>query len=184
VVDIEMPANWKRALEAFIEVYHVPFLHGKSTPKGVLETGLASYGLFERNSMLVCPLGANIEQLRRTQDHHSYALVNYLVYPFSVLNCLPTSTQAYSFTPLAVDRTRMRLWMVHPPGGDEEFVATRQAERQYVEAVFNEDVFICGEQRATAKSAGNVKSLLSEAECRIAHLFDVLERDIRTCSTA
>ena len=177
VKEFLVPSNWKRGLEAFIEIYHASMLHKDSIPEGSVDCAGTSYRLFERNSMMVYPMSETVVQLERTLDHQRYASMQCMVFPNINFNLTPTAFQVYDFLPVSVDQTRMRLWVLSGPSVEYSPQEAR-AVCDYVDTVFGEDIFICGEQARTAKSSGIKEVILGDEECRITHFFATLDRDI------
>lgn len=59
--------------------------------------------------------------------------------------------------------------------GDQAFA---NAQVAYLREVFEQDIFACGEQSRTDFSLANRGSLLGDAECRIAHFYNVLDDEL------
>jgi len=183
-MEFEIPSNWKRGLEAFLEDYHALSLHAPSLPRGAepgqVDYDLTSHTLFERNSMFVYTPKDTLAELKETLDHFRFGYCHYLVYPNVFLNFMngPDGLfQTWDFLPISVNRTKMRMRFL---GGTDFQLSQEMMDTQvkYLREVFGQDVFACGEQSATDASLGNKGSLLGDAECRIAHFYDVLDADL------
>lgn len=183
-MEFEIPSNWKRGLEAFLEDYHALSLHAPSLPRGdepgQVDYDLTSHTLFERNSMFVYTPKDTLAQLKETLDHFRFGYCHYLVYPNVFLNFMngPNGLfQTWDFLPISVNRTKMRMRFL---GGTDFQLSQEMMDTQvsYLREVFSQDVFACGEQSANDASLGNKGSLLGDAECRIAHFYDVLDADL------
>ena len=183
-MEFEIPSNWKRGLEAFLEDYHALSLHAPSLPRGdepgQVDYDLTSHTLFERNSMFVYTPKDTLEELKETLDHFRFGYCHYLVYPNVCLNFMngPNGLfQTWDFLPISVNRTKMRMRFL---GGTDFQLSQEMMDTQvaYLREVFSQDVFACGEQSANDASLGNKGSLIGDAECRIAHFYDNLDADL------
>jgi len=183
-MEFDIPANWKRGLEAFLEDYHAPSLHSPSLPTGNMpgqvDYTLTTHTLFESNSMMVYTPKDTLTELRATLDHFRFGYNHYLIYPCTIMNFMegPSGVwQVWDFLPVSVNQAKMRMRFLAGPNFQMEH-DVRNATVAYLRQVFGEDIFACGEQSATDHSLGNQGSLLGDAECRIAHLYDCLDRDL------
>jgi len=183
-MEFDIPANWKRGLEAFLEDYHAQSLHAPSLPKGDMpgqvDFDLTTHTLFERNNMMVYTPKDTLDQLRATLDHFRFGYDHYLVYPNLILNFMegPGGVwQVWDFLPVTVNKSKMRMRFMAGPDFQQEH-DVRNATVGYLRQVFGEDIFACSEQAANDHSLGNPGSLLGDAECRIAHLYDSLDEDL------
>jgi phenylpropionate dioxygenase-like ring-hydroxylating dioxygenase large terminal subunit len=104
----EVNANWKLIHEAFLEAYHVPFIHHETlAPATISHTWLMDdYGLHSR---AVYPLkrlkeDPNCEQmpLRR------YTSIVYQIFPNTLISFQPFHTIVMSFWPIKTDKTRVQ----------------------------------------------------------------------------
>lgn len=183
-MEFEIPSNWKRGVEAFLEDYHALSLHAPSLPKGnepgQVDYKLTSHTLFERNSMFVYTPKDALEKLRETLDHFQYGYNHYFIHPNMFLNFMEGPNglyQAWDFLPLSIDKTKMRMRFLCGTDfqGDQ---ALANAQVAYLREVFGQDIFACGEQSRTDFSLANRGSLLGDAECRIAHFYNILDDEL------
>lgn len=179
-MEFEIPSNWKRGLEAFLEDYHAPVLHKPSLAPpdqpGHLVFGLTSHTLFDRNSMFVYTPKDTLTELKETLDHFRYGYSHYFVYPnlfFNFMRGVDGLWQVWDFLPLSVDKTIMRMRFLAGPDlvGNKDVVA-------HLRQIFGEDIHACSEQSQNDFSLGNRGSLLGDAECRVAHFYEVLDADL------
>lgn len=184
VMEFDIPSNWKRGVEAFLEDYHALSLHAPSLPRGdapgQVDYDLTSHTLFERNSMFVYTPKDTLPQLKETLDHFRFGYCHYFVHPNLFLNFMngPNGLwQTWDFLPISINKTKMRLRFL---GGTDFQISQEMMDAQvaYLREVFGQDIFACGEQSRNDFSLGNKGSLLGDAECRIAHFFDALDRDL------
>jgi phenylpropionate dioxygenase-like ring-hydroxylating dioxygenase large terminal subunit len=114
----EIRANWKAAVDAFLEGYHIRILHAKSV-----------YPFFFDARSFAEPLGRHIRAvtarraLSKAKESELDAIAfrelatpSLFVFPNALFILHPDYTSILTFDPLAADRTALAHWMLVPAG--------------------------------------------------------------------
>jgi phenylpropionate dioxygenase-like ring-hydroxylating dioxygenase large terminal subunit len=118
--------DWKACVDAFIETYHVPFIHGATVGK-IVQGRASRFRYGGPHSRMVIPVrrpgkGEGPKDLLREQRHDH---VNYHLFPNLVLDLLATWGIVLSFEPLGSRSTEIRTWMLADPGAPDDRLATQ-----------------------------------------------------------
>lgn len=171
---LDVPVDWKLAVDSFIEAYHVRYLH-KGTVGTSLLTPSVSYHILGRHSLLCQPFakGYDAERYRQPVDHYENADNQFFVFPASTLDVVGGHAYSMSFLPLAADLTRIQIWQTYSTE------KTSSIDRQ--EGYWEKFMEIAGEDVEVLTAVGDVRTssaygpmLLNQAECRIQHFHETV----------
>lgn len=130
----EVDLNWKAALDAFNEVYHVPFIHRGSVGRLVAPTQ-SDFRYYGSHSRMSVPVRQTLDEAQGRTDapapagplgkqllpEQAAGHVNYLFFPTTIGDLTPTWGIWFRFEPLTVGRTRISAEMLtDPPGSDRQ----------------------------------------------------------------
>lgn len=183
VDDLEL--NWKAAVDAFNETYHVAFVHPQTVGR-LVDGAASSFRYAGAHSRMVIPV-------RRAQDdasEHGEALpsdaqkdllseqrrdhCNYTIFPNTVLNLLNTWGIMIVFEPLDVTRTRLHTTMLVDPPRTERRSQMYDVQWNEFSKVLDEDLVSLDLVGQGMKSPGFAKARFGGEEERLAHFHDTV----------
>ena len=195
-------ANWKVALDAQNELYHLPFQHRHTIPDScTLKDGrfprLLDVRLYHHHSVYSSRVPA--DRIPKPVESLAYRLVSsdterrlpligdfdfYTIFPnFALLLFRGVSQDyylTYSFWPLAVDQTRWDISLYFPPAAR----ASQRIGQEYMKCllrdILHEDAFSHEQIQAGLASRAKKYLLLQDEEIQIRHFHRVLEGYVGT----
>jgi glycine betaine catabolism A len=168
-------ANWKLLVEAFLEAYHVPFVHRKTLAPATLSFKWLTdvYGLHGR---AVYPLqrlksDLNLEKhpLRR------YISVVYHIFPNTLVSFQPFHALVTHFVPLAPDLTRAIVSILTRKEDVQEFAPMVDRDIEFVAKGLSED-FTTTEKIQEGFTSGPVDFMAGNFEGQIERFHKNLEK--------
>jgi choline monooxygenase len=163
-------ANWKTALDAFNETWHVPFTHSDTVRGGLLWRD-AAFDVMGDHSMMVIPLRRKKEEgIYRTDDHRGHMLCHYLAFPNVIYNCFPTLVEIFGIWPIDRGTCRIVAYMFmrrDPEMSEMKFQSDVERAWSHFCAVVEEDVEVLNEAGKVYDSLGYSRNLFNSAECRL-----------------
>ena len=170
----ETPANWKIALEGFLEGYHIRTTHPESfLPYGFDNLNVTE--LFGRNARVVFPF-KRIEKLAPVPGHErriaGYATLVYHLFPNTLVIVLSSHTLLLVLEPLGVERTNVHAYaMTNAARGQEDAVAAAKRDAEFVSNVGAEEdrAMVSAIQQGLASDANDAFTF-GRFEGAIAHL--------------
>ncbi len=192
---VEERANWKTALSAQNELYHVPFQHRATIPEfAVKKDGryirLQDVRFHGKHSIYSSEAPVERERMPidevaygRTRDEHRLPLIGdfdfYTIFPnFAILivrGAEADSYLTYNFWPQAVDETRWEIGMYFvPPQNAGESLALEYAKCQ-VRDILHEDIIAHEEVQSGLASRANPHFHFQDEEIQIRHFHEVWE---------
>ena len=192
-------ANWKIALDAQNEIYHIPFQH--RIVMGALpmmnEKGLARimdvefFGPHSRYSVEMNPkyvgtplANAMMEiqcasESRHRLPMHGPLVDSYIVFPnFElIVSRGPTydTYMTYNFWPLAVDRTIWECHLYYPAARNAAELLAEELNSTRIRAVLDEDAAAHEAVHAGLKSRAKTHLMLQDEEIQIRHFHHIIE---------
>jgi choline monooxygenase len=165
-----LKANWKIAVDAFNETWHVPFTH-KDTLVGMVLWREAVLKITPPHSWMTLPIRGFTDRAGPQDDHRQSHLCHYLVFPNTIFSCFPTHLQMWSAWPVSIDETLMCLYEVvgPPPAGMTEEKWERHNQRdwdQFLE-VLEEDAGVVNDFAKVIGSLGFRRNMFNTAESRL-----------------
>jgi choline monooxygenase len=165
-----LKANWKIAVDAFNETWHVPFTH-KDTLVGMVLWREAVLKITPPHSWMTLPIRGFTDRAGPQEDHRKSHLCHYLVFPNTIFSCFPTHLQMWSAWPVSIDETLMCLYEVvgPPPAGMTEEKWERNNQRdwdQFLE-VLKEDAGVVNDFAKVIGSLGFRRNMFNTAESRL-----------------
>lgn len=178
----EVGVNWKAAVDAFNEVYHVPFNHPTSVGRLVAPTQ-ARFAYDGPHSRLVIPVRRTLGEAQgrreasapapslpagkdllpeQAQDHCDYTL-----FPNVIIDCLPTWCIALRFEPVGVDRTLIHIGMLSDPPRSERHTASLELQWREFSKVVEEDLATLGLTARGMRSRAFSRVILGGEEERL-----------------
>jgi phenylpropionate dioxygenase-like ring-hydroxylating dioxygenase large terminal subunit len=197
---IEERANWKTALDAQNEGYHVATQHRymiprlfTSTDEGQLRS--ADVRFFKRHSLLTCALNPECKptQLEMTLGQIGNgatqcrlpmqgALDFYLVFPNFVLlffrGRAHDSCVTHNFWPLAVDRTLWEIRFYEPAPQDAAALIGQDFGQVWNRVIFDEDASAHETVQAGLKSRAKKYLILQDEEAAVRYFHKVVEEHV------
>ena len=168
--DVMLDANWKVAVDAFNETWHVPFTH-QATLSDIVQWGKAQLRICDPHSWMTIPVKGLTDQQPDDADHQKSHITHYLAFPNSIYSNFPTHLQTWSIWPDGVGRTHFVAYgMVGPtPEGltDEKWAKRNQRDWEHFEAVAREDIAVINGWGSVAQSLGQREYLFNTAEGRL-----------------
>ena len=156
---LDIAANWKILIEGGIEAYHFKVAH-RATIAPFFEDNLSSYQMFGNHMRSILPratmakLSPDERENWRIRDH---ANILYTFFPLTQFLVQQDHTVMIRSTPLAADRTQLRIATLAPKDGPdaEEKDATHWARNHKITRVTLDEDFDIGEgiQRGLASGA-------------------------------
>lgn len=182
----ELELNWKAAVDAFNETYHVAFVH--PTTVGRLVDGAASsFRYAGPHSRMVIPVrrregaaepprgsagAADVKDLlpEQRRDH-----CNYTIFPNVVFNLLATWGIVLHFEPVTVSRTRIRTTMLVDPSTSRRRLETYDAQWTEFCKVLDEDLVSLDLVGRGLRSPAFTQARFGGEEERLAHFHDAVD---------
>ena len=161
----DVACNWKVYIDNFLEGYHVPLVHPALAK--VVDYRQYDVELCEWSSLQHAPLqsAANVYG-----DGRAYY---YFVYPNVMLNVMPGRLQTNRVIALGPGRCRVEFdWFCAP---DDAAIARAASDREFTNAVQEEDVDICERvQRGLASGQYRAGRLCPKREAGVWHFHQLL----------
>ncbi len=185
-----IPLNWKAAVDAFNETYHVPFVHQGTV--GRLVDGKASTFRYDGiHSRMVIPVRRSLAEAKGRRDvsagsaatGHGKDLLteqardhcNYTLFPNVVLNLLARWGIALVFDPVAVDTTIVHTTMLADPPASDRHAAAYDAQWEEFSKVLDEDLETLAQLAAGMASPAFTTVRLGGEEERLVHFHRVVD---------
>jgi len=197
---VEEKANWKVALDAQNEVYHLPFQHRYSFPdifvlKENRFTRLLAVKLYKRHSVYSCEVNPErrvtpVEALTYRVDSSTVGcrlpMIGdfdfYTIFPnFAVLLFKGLSNDfclTYNFWPLAVDRTIWEIKLYFLPAENAGHRFSQEHMKCRVRNVLQEDARAHEALQSGLASRAKTHFILQDDEIQIRHFHKVLEDQV------
>jgi phenylpropionate dioxygenase-like ring-hydroxylating dioxygenase large terminal subunit len=193
----DVALNWKAALDAFNEVYHVPFIHRASVGRLVSprESDFRYYGVHSRMSVPVRQTLAEADGRRATgpdvarlpsrtgkqllpeqQDGH----VNYLFFPCTIGDLTATWGIWFRFEPLSVQHTRITAEMLTDPPASDRQRASFDRHWAELSKVLDEDYAAMGMIGQGMRSEGFQVARFGGAEERLIRFHEEVQAIVET----
>ena len=193
-VDV-VPLNWKAAVDAFNETYHVSFIHpgsvgrlvnpraaefryGGAHSRGVTpvrQTLAEAQGRRAPGATAASPSPPGKDLLPEQAVHHC----NYTLFPNTFFNFLPTWGIILQFEPLDVGRTEIRTWMLVDPPASERHEHALELQWTEFSKVLDEDLRSLVAVGRGMRSPAFEKVRLGGEEERLVHFHGVVETALR-----
>ncbi len=176
-------ANWKVVLEAFLESWHTPTVHGR-TVRGGFDVARSTFATFDPHSMMVVPLTAlDIDSAPQPVEHRQYADCQYLLFPCAFLNMFPDQGYLVTVYPIDEQRTICQGHVVArktaPEGMDyETWDESVKTSMGVMDLIMADDLSVAAEIDAMKHSFGLSKNLYNTLECRISAFHRQVEKFI------
>ena len=174
-------ANWKDVLEGFLEAWHTPTVHARST-RGGFDVPRSTFASFPPHSMMVVPLTAlDIDAAPSPVEHRQYADCQYLLFPNSFLNMFPDSGYLITVYPTDERHAICQAYVVarkNPPEGvaQEKWDRGVQTSIDLMDRIMSEDLAIAAEIGRNRDSFGYRENLYNTLECRLTAFHEQLDR--------
>jgi phenylpropionate dioxygenase-like ring-hydroxylating dioxygenase large terminal subunit len=194
---VEERANWKVALDAQNEVYHLPFQHRYSFPdvfalKDNRYTRLLDVKFFRYHSVYSCELNpahevtaseALMSRLETSSTPCRLSLIGdfdfYTIFPNFVIllfrGAVSDFFMTYNFWPLAVDRTIWEIKVHFPPAENAGQRIAQEYMNCRIRNVLQEDAAAHETVHAGLASRAKSHIVLQDDEIQIRHFHKVLE---------
>lgn len=181
--------NWKAAMDAFQEVYHVTTIHGASLGRA-LDFRAASFGLFEGgHSRLVVPYhpdaratlgmtGSDVPEIPGYPEFARTASFAYSAFPNISAPLRSTVIHFQMFWPLAVDRCEMEVIGIGPDWGDGEPPAYWQGANAKFREILQEDLENLSSIQASLRTKAFTGVMANYQERRIYWHHESVDRAI------
>ena len=179
--ELELRANWKLAVENYLESYHLPWIHPNLTSRSPLENHrqvvvsdrvygqvTTQFSALSTGESPFTPFPGLAPEQQRSGEYP-------LVFPNLLLGLQPDHFYAIIIDPLAPDRTRERvhLYLVgDPPERDDHDRAVEQLVDTW-KRVFAEDVGVVELLQSGRRSDAFAGGILTEAHDRLTLRFMV-----------
>ena len=177
-----LECNWKVAIEANIEVYHITTVHPNTVAHSLDYRGTVHKLYGNGHSLMVTPnKGYNSEAARQSvnaADDPAHGLmehanVSYLLFPNHLTPCQKRGGQLsmtlQQFWPLGVDRTLSEWYTMIPDWGDGEPPAETEKRARYYGVIMEEDTEMLDQIQKAMKTQVLEGFLTSYHERRIYH---------------
>jgi phenylpropionate dioxygenase-like ring-hydroxylating dioxygenase large terminal subunit len=165
-----LKANWKIAVDAFNETWHVPFTH-KDTLVGLVLWREAVLKITPPHSWMTLPIRGFTDRAGATDDHRQSHLCHYLVFPNTIFSCFPTHLQMWSAWPVSIDETLMCAYEVVGPAPDgmseEKWERHNQRDWDQFNDVLAEDAGVVNDFAKVIGSLGFRRNMFNTAESRL-----------------
>lgn len=183
VVEYDVPVNYKAIVDGFNEVYHVTHLHHVPPEVSSAFRRATSHAVGE-NFMCFIPRAQSLDELAESLDHFLYGISHHIVFPNTIFNCNPDHIMVFQPIPIAVDRTRFKVWQLIHPGdladsGYKAYHASMMDHWERLRGVVGEDVAAYEQLARTRQSSAHTRHILSVREWRIARYHQTMERLIQ-----
>ena len=179
--ELELAANWKLAIENYLESYHLPWIHPNLTSRSPLENHhqvvvcdrvygqvTSEFSALSSGEAPFTPFPDLTPEQQRSGEYP-------LVFPNLLLGLQPDHFYAIIIDPLAPDRTRERihLYLVGDrPDREDHDLAVEQLVDTW-KRVFAEDVGVVELMQSGRRSDAFAGGILTEAHDRLTHRFMV-----------
>lgn len=155
----EWHANWKLIVDGGLEAYHFKIAHQRTVAPFFLDT-VATFDFLGPHIRTVLPRTTlpKLADLSEERWHlRQHANVLYSLYPNASLLVQPDHVVLILITPLAVDRTRIEVTSLVPPGWREDEKAQRYWKMNHAitTTTLDEDFVIAEQIQAGARSGAN-----------------------------
>lgn len=174
-------ANWKAAVENFLEGYHVGSVHAKTVARKACE-GLTLYDRLGEHERIVFPLrtiwDAGLAPGASARDLARHLSVNYFIFPSTVMLVVAGEYVFHeTFTPLSPDSTRVDRTVLAPalPKGDAEENEWRRIAA-FFDAFVAEDFRVIEAVQQGARSLRDRELVVGRNEQGVADLHRALDR--------
>jgi choline monooxygenase len=166
----DLEVNWKTALDAFNETWHVPFTH-RNTVKGGLLWRDATVEIHSPHSLISIPLRRYPGPHGPEVDRRSVTLSHFFTFPNTIFNCFPTLAQSFSAWPTGPRTMTLTAWSFTPPRPDaiSEEAWKAQNDRNWDNfcAVVEEDRLVLDRAGRVYDSKGYRRNIFNAAEGRL-----------------
>jgi choline monooxygenase len=166
----EIDANWKVALDAFNETWHVPFTH-RNTVRGGLMWRDATIEIHRPHSLISIPLRRYPGPHAPHLDRRDVTLCHFFTFPNTIFNCFPTLAQCFSAWPTGPRSTTLTAWSMSPPrpADVDEAQWRRRADRNWENfcEVVEEDRTVLAAAGRVHGSKGYRRNIFNAAEGRL-----------------
>ncbi|GGD34404.1 aromatic ring-hydroxylating oxygenase subunit alpha [Croceicoccus pelagius] len=184
--DYEMNCNWKVAMDAFLEVYHINTIH--PTNAGImLDSKAAAMGLMERGHSRMAVRKKMNEGLNFVEfegapdiatmpDLYRFNNVAYMSFPNLISPVEPTGFPVLLFWPKGKDKCTMQAIYVAPDWGEGDIPEFWNRFLPIFDAVLEEDMMNLGPIQKSLESGGFTGMLVNYQERRIYWFHEEVDR--------
>ena len=191
LLELELAANWKCALEAFQETYHFPYVHGSSLVGQGTISNITSFDQFGRHHRLGVPIATILddedadahapdapESDGRLADHAvashpgEHVVAIYYIYPCTVIASSPLGGEMLQFMPGPTpQRSVVRHTVLSREPVTGEVAAFFDAYTPLIQAVVRDEDAPVIESSGIGLAAGHTDVILgrNEVACQFAH---------------
>lgn len=149
-----MACNWRVAVEAFIEVYHIATVHPDTVAQGLNHRGTVSNFYPHGHSRMIVPLPgwpdvekreprtkANGREKDEGFDLRGETNVSYNIFPNLLTPAGLTGFMLMEFWPVDVNHTRIVTWVVEPDWGEGDPPENYVQGAESFDTILNEDAW-------------------------------------------
>lgn len=180
-----LACNWRVAIEAFIEVYHIGTVHPETVAQGLTHRGTVSNFYRHGHSRMIVPhpdwndpdkvAPKNGEGNDPAYGFRGEVNVSYNIFPNVLVPSGPTGFTLMEFWPVDEGHTRLVTWVVQP---DEMTDKERRQAQDYFDIVLDEDTWNMEHIQLSYQTPGFQGLKIGVHEKRIYYLEESIDRMI------